>query len=402
MKLSVIFQSAWMALMQNKKRSLLTIIGIVIGIAAVSTIVSIGRGFESYVRDSLQPEEDQELTVEITFFPDDQSLLTDGSSYLFHPQDIRNLESIEGVESADPPEPSEDFVTARGEFNQSSSQLSLNLIEEASDSQVLYGRAIDQLDNIRNNRVVSVPVEFTENFEEIPPEDFVGAGLTIDGLTYTIIGVHEPPQSDSIFAAFIPAEVEIPRQSYQNYHGIDSENYIVVLTIEPGYLPSEIADQAIDLLEEEGTMADQGEYQYFDLTALDDGLSQVLNGITLFIAAIGAISLLIAGIGVMNMMYISVSERTKEIGIRRALGANRGTIRLQFVLEGVMMTTIGGVLGYLFGLIFSSIASIFLPFTVGVDFFTVAISIIVSALIGLVFSFAPANEASKKEIITIL
>ena len=97
-------------------------------------------------------------------------------------------------------------------------------------------------------------------------------------------------------------------------------------------------------------MRQQGEYHVSNMAMMTDGISEVLSSITLFISAVAGISLFIAGVGVMNMMYISVSERTKEIGIRRALGATRGAIRLQFLLEGMTLTLVGSI-GYLLEMI---------------------------------------------------
>ena len=104
----------------------------------------------------------------------------------------------------------------------------------------------------------------------------------------------------------------------------------------------------------------------------------------------------------MNMMYISVAERTSEIGIRRAMGATEKSICLQFLLEGMTITMIGGGIGYTLGMIFASIISLFLPFPVSIDLFTIMLAISVSTLIGLIFSVMPASVAAKKDLIDIL
>ncbi|MFG5498757.1 ABC transporter permease, partial [Enterococcus faecalis] len=108
------------------------------------------------------------------------------------------------------------------------------------------------------------------------------------------------------------------------------------------------------------------------------------------------------GVGVMNMMYISVSERTKEIGIRRALGATRNSIRLQFLLEGLILTISGGIIGYSLGMIFAYGIGSLIKIHVSVDLFTILLAVGVSLFIGLVFSVMPASEAAKKDLIDIL
>ena len=141
---------------------------------------------------------------------------------------------------------------------------------------------------------------------------------------------------------------------------------------------------------------------YFDTSELMKGIGDVLSTITYFISAVAGISLFIAGVGVMNMMYISVSERTKEIGIRRALGATKGNIQLQFLVEGILITTLGGVIGYIFGIGIAKMVSLLLPFDALVDWPTALISVIVSVTIGVVFAFFPAKSAANKNIIDIL
>ena len=144
-----------------------------------------------------------------------------------------------------------------------------------------------------------------------------------------------------------------------------------------------------------------GSYSFVDIAKQIEGISSVLGSITIFISLIAAISLLIAGIGMMNMMYISVSERIKEIGIRRALGGTASDIKKQFLTEGIALTLIGGITGYLLGMIIAYLASMALPFSVRPDLMTVSLAIGISVFIGVVFSYFPASAASKKDLIDI-
>lgn len=161
-------------------------------------------------------------------------------------------------------------------------------------------------------------------------------------------------------------------------------------------------DKVLKQLNVNGESRLQGEYQSYDPSAEIKQLGSMLDQMTLFIGAVAAISLFIAGVGVMNMMYISVSERTKEIGIRRALGANAKSIKQQFLFEGIVLTLSGGVIGYVLGILIAFAASFALPFSVRPDLMTVFISIGTSTLIGICFSYLPASAAAKKELIDIL
>lgn len=397
----VFFKGSWNSLWKNKKRSFLTMIGIVIGIAAVSTIMSIGRGFENYVVQSLNPDEGELLTVDIQFSADDMEWMFETNDPFFSDIDLQMVENIPGVHKAEVEEDDMDFASVTTMVEGEETYLDVVLTDDTGRS-VIAGRSIDMLDNSNESRVVVIPFSLVEDRYETEA-DAVGRGISLSGQLYTIVGVYESDvDSSGLFGDFMSEEIELPTNSYQRYHNTETMNNNMVVTLEKGALPSDVADETVMLLEEEGTMRTLGNYEYLDMSALDDGISEVLGGITLFIASVAGISLFIAGIGVMNMMYISVSERTREIGIRRALGASQGSIRAQFVLEGVLMTSIGGVIGYLLGLLFSFIAAALLPFSVGVDLVTVLISLGVSSLVGLVFSYAPANAASKKEIIDII
>lgn len=398
---TVFFKGAWNALWKNKKRSFLTMVGIVIGIAAVSTIMSIGRGFENYVMESLNPDEGELLTVDVQFMAEDMDWMYETNDPFFSEMDLQMIRNIPGVQEAEIYQAASDYASVTTMVEGEETYLDVVMTEDKGRP-VIAGRSIDMLDNGNESRVAVVPFSVVADRFETEAEA-VGRGITLGDQLYTIVGIYESDlDSSGLLGGFMSEEIELPKNSYQRYHESDTIEDTLTLTVARGSLPSDIAEEAIAVLEEDGAMRTMGTYEHFDMSALDDGISEVLGGITLFIASVAGISLFIAGIGVMNMMYISVSERTKEIGIRRALGASQSSIRAQFVLEGVLMTSIGGVIGYLLGLLFSSIAAALLPFSVGVDLMTVLISLGVSSMVGLIFSYAPANAASKKEIIEII
>lgn len=398
----VLFRGAWQALLNNKKRSFLTMIGIIIGIAAVSTIVSIGLGFERYLVTSLNPEDGERVTVDIWFQADDIEWGIQTNEELFTIQDQQMIEQIEGVKEVAIPTLEMDITSEEAVYGQEVSNQSIDLINEKG-SQVIFGRPLDLIDGELKNRVAVLPYSLAEQWES-DVEYLVDRGVYIGDQQFMIVGIYETfDTGDDLSGGLFQMDaIEVPRSTYEQYNGEEQLNNELEIVLSDGFLPSDVASNVIDRLIEEGSMRQRGTYEYLDLGALDDGIALVLRGITLFIASIAGISLLIAGIGVMNMMYISVSERTKEIGIRRAMGATQRNIRHQFVLEGVLMTSVGGILGYFLGLLFARIATIFLPFVVGVDLLTIGIAVGISMGIGLIFSYAPANAAGKKEIIEIL
>lgn len=194
----------------------------------------------------------------------------------------------------------------------------------------------------------------------------------------------------------------IPKNTYNFYNKAKDNNPSITLYLESGASVSDVSKEVVNYLTENGSMKNYGSYSFFDMGEIMDGISNILYNITKFIALIGGISLFIAGIGMMNMMYISVSERTKEIGIRRALGATKKNITMQFLLEGVVITVIGGILGYIFGLILAFIISAFLPFSAAIEAGPIFIALSISLIIGVVFSYSPAKSAANKNVIEIL
>ncbi len=181
------------------------------------------------------------------------------------------------------------------------------------------------------------------------------------------------------------------------YYGI-----AVLIIIMPFMLYRLATTDIKDQLNKIGSQHASGSYEFFDTAAMLKGITAVIKGITYFIVAVASISLFIAGIGVMNMMYIAVSERTQEIGIRMAVGASQKQILWQFLIEAVMLTLSGGMIGYLAGLGVAMGISAFLPFKASVSLSTFLLAFGTSTVVGLVFGILPAKTASNKNLIDIL
>lgn len=155
-------------------------------------------------------------------------------------------------------------------------------------------------------------------------------------------------------------------------------------------------------LKKSGSEHRSGSYEYFDYGELLKGIGNVISGLTLFVSAIAGISLLIAGVGVMNMMYISASERSQEIGIRMAVGATPAEIMKQFLLESVMLTLTGGIIGLLVGAMDAWLIAMFLPFKPVVTVGSIVGTFAISSIVGIVFGLLPAKSAANKNLIDIL
>lgn len=376
-------------------------LGIIIGIGAVITIISIGNGFQNYVMENLTDEGDESVSIAISFVPKNQNMYEDPNVVFFSTQDISEIKSIDGVKD----------VKFSNEGNESTSQ-SLEVVTrngkvssmvetvKSTNKEIVQGRNLNSLDNDLKQRVAVIGEEKADEILKDYNEK-LGSSITINGLGYKVVGIYkEEDFTMGINVGF--SDISIPKKTYESFESEEKNSPGIQVFIESGVSVKDTAKKVVDKLKTTGSMKDLGTYNYFDISEMLEGISKVLNQITIFIALIGGISLFIAGIGMMNMMFISVSERTKEIGIRRAIGATKGNITMQFLLEGVVVTVIGGIFGYLFGLLMAMVISAFLPFKAAVDVGPIVVALLISLVIGIVFSYAPAKSAANKNVIEIL
>lgn len=398
MRLSVLFSDALNAIKRNKKRSILTMLGIIIGIGAVIAIISIGKGFEYFVTDQFTSDDSKELSTIVQFAPSDSSLYEDENLEFFNGTDFRNIEKVSGVSRVELMTGTAFGDDAQIEMhNGDYDYYSSTKLVDFSNVNIDEGRNLNSIDNETSSRVIVISRDIAEKlFPET--EEYVGRDVEIGGLNYTVVGVF----SDFEMSMTVVYEAYICNNTYMKYMKGNEQSNAIKVFLKEDYNLTDVSKDVVETLKESGSLKDLGEYSFIDLGEMMDSISNVLSSITMFIALIGGISLFIAGIGMMNMMFISVSERTKEIGIRRALGATKRNITTQFLLEGVVLTVIGGILGYFFGLVLALVISNFLPFSVAIEAGPVLVALLISLIIGVVFSYSPAKSAANKNVIEIL
>lgn len=397
MRKYVIFWTALAAIRRNKKRTLLTMLGIIIGISAVIAIMSLGKGFQKEMIESLTEGDNGAVTINLAFQPND-TVNGIGSQKPFNEEDLRRLERIDGVRQA---KISKDETTL--------AYISLNVrnkeqnevIEYAKEckKEIQWGQGFDERDGQIKRKIAVISSRLAKDLYG-NEKAALDEGILLQGQYFTILGIFE---DSSIMNAFSSdASILVPKETYRYYFPESKQNNMIDLVIEEGEEATKVSQKALRFLEEEGSMRQAGSYLSYDMSSMIDQISSALSSITWFISAVAGISLFIAGIGIMNMMYISVSERNREIGIRRALGATKQEIMLQFLMEGMTITIVGGIIGYLLGMIFAALLSLILPFSASVDVETVLLAVGVSGLIGLVFSVMPASQAAKKDLTQVM
>ncbi len=398
MNLYVNMRSAWKAIKNNRKRSVLTMIGIIIGISSVITILAIGRGFEKDTVKNLTKSDSKNVEIQLNFTTSDTSLY-DTNTKFFQDVDLSTVRNVEGIKKADYSKIDEEQIYKDLSIRGNKKNKQIKLID-SEGKKVSIGRNLTGQDSELLNKVATIDsVTAKELFNT--PERALGKGIEIEQELFRVVGVFPGEEPDNLFS-LSNTNIEIPKDTYHYYFKSEKNTSSLTLTLEEGVKPDKVTSKVIKQLKDKGSLRHLGEYEVLDTAMLTKGIGQILSTITYFITAVAGISLFIAGVGVMNMMYISVSERTKEIGIRRALGATRKSIMLQFLLEGLILTISGGIIGYLLGMVFAYGIGSLIKVHVSVDLFTIILAVGVSSVIGLVFSVMPASEAAKKDLIDIL
>ncbi|MCT3055407.1 FtsX-like permease family protein [Leuconostoc citreum] len=392
MQIRELFVSACRSLLSNKRRSVLTMVGIVIGIAAVITILALGDGARLAMMKNLQADTSGKQSTEIQFVSKNDSKVSG-----FSDDDLNRIRENDKVTKVNVQSDDHGILSATGNINGKNIDSTTYLAQSANQKFLTTGRGISKQDILVGNPVALVSQRIAKKGYETV-KNALNAGIDINGTTYTIIGILS---NDAVQGSYQNYDVVLPRQVFETNTNNGAANTLK-LTFTTGTNVSKETQKIVDQLNSSGSQHNTGDYQFYDMAAMLKGISAVIKGITYFIVAVASISLFIAGIGVMNMMYIAVSERTQEIGIRMAVGASQNQILWQFLIEAVLLTLSGGMIGYLGGLGIAMGISVFLPFKASVSLATFILAFGTSTVVGLVFGILPAKTASNKNLIDIL
>ncbi|HIY61845.1 MAG TPA: ABC transporter permease [Candidatus Eisenbergiella pullistercoris] len=379
-------QLSWENIRSNKMRTLLTTLGIIIGVTAVISLITIVNGAISTVMDEFSSLGAGTLSVSITGTPL-KSGLTEN--------DLESLGELDNVAGLSP------TISATGMAARNQDLLDAVSIQGKSEvyyehnNLVTVGRAINRTDVEDQAYVCVIDQDIAENL--FAGENPVGKTLTLNGATYTVIGL-EGENSDlmasmSGFGTSSDGTVTIP---YTTARKITGQKNISSLEI---YIENtDYTDQLSD--EVEGVLyqafnQNEDSYFVFAMDSLLDTMNEMMSMLTYMLAGIASIALLVGGIGIMNMMLVSVSERKQEIGLRKAMGATPGRIQMQFLLESVVLSLIGGIIGVILGLLISVAAAALMDTDFVFSVSAVALGVGFSTAVGIIFGWAPARKASR-------
>jgi putative ABC transport system permease protein len=411
MKLKYSFKTSIIGLKVNKVRSFLTILGIVIGISSIILIFSIGKGAENLILDQLGGIGAETIIIRPGQEPKG---LNDFAESIFQDslktRDVEALQRKENVPHLSQIAPAvivPGSVSYKGEtFKSTNFGWSAELMQEMYGAELETGIIFGERE-IRSKASVAIIGSDVKD-ELFPYEDPLGKNIKIKERNFRVIGVLAPRGSISGFN--IDQVVVIPYSTAQKYLlGIDYYNEIILKADSPENVDITVKDIEATLRETHGiTDPDKDDFFVITQEGMVDQIGTILSVLTIFLSAVVGIALVVGGVGVMNIMLVSVTERTKEIGLRKAIGATNKDIMTQFLFESVILTVLGGIVGILIGASFSFLTSIILTnfadldwsfsFSYGAAFLAIA----VSAFIGLLFGIYPARKASHKSPIEAL
>ncbi len=391
---------AFHSLFLNKTRSFLTMLGIIIGVGAVVAMLSIGTGAQESVISSVQdigsnlvivtpgnPEEEEQMMGPQMMFSGDTAELG--------PDDVKAIErNAELVTQVAPVVFGGGIVSYLNKNTQpqiySSTENGLELYNMEIERGKFYNRG--DVSSSSNVAVIGQTV-LKKLFNNVDP---IGKIIKINGQNFKVIGTLEPRGTDS-FGNDQDNVVTIPVTTAQSkLFGSDSYNMILAQSVN-----EELIDDATEEIKEilrrsrNIRIGEKNDFRVRNQTQILDVVSTITNIFTVVIAGIASISLLVGGIGIMNIMLVSVTERTREIGIRKAIGAKNRDILVQFLVESIVLSVTGGIFGILFAILISIIVNNFTVLETSITTMPIIIALSFSTAVGLFFGIYPAMRAAR-------
>ncbi|HJC31767.1 MAG TPA: ABC transporter permease [Candidatus Anaerobutyricum faecale] len=381
---------AWKSISSNKMRSFLTMLGIIIGVLALVVLVSLVSGATSSVNDQISSMGANLIQVSVMDDKDKPVKLSDLED-LAEEEEIRETAPVAQINSTASSTYAEETAVVYG---------TTGAYSDIMQQELYSGRFLKNTDVDNHTNVAVINAGLAT--EVLGRMDVVGETIKLDGVSYMVVGVLQADDSDTsttqTYEAYIP------------YTSLVRLTDSVSMEITSFYV-SAVSEESLDPAEKVVTEMlmerfdqDEDAFTVINQSTIMEAMESVNSILSLLLGGIAGISLLVGGIGIMNIMLVSVTERTREIGIRKAIGAGRGVIMLQFLIEALMISLMGCAIGILLSWITLQVISV-----IGKDSMTFALSpgvvwiaVAFSILIGVVFGIYPANKAAKKKPIDAL
>ncbi|WP_273419233.1 ABC transporter permease [Veillonella caviae] len=388
------FLMAWASLIANKLRSILTMLGIIIGVAAVIALVSIGNGVKQDIQDSISSLGSNLLMV-MPGAPRTPGVRpTAGSQKTLKVSDYEAIAKLDGVKAASP-YTAGSYVAIYQSKNWTTSVSGVNYnFQDVNNWNMQEGRFISEKNVQNRERIAVVGQTVVKNL--FAGEDPVGKEIRVKNIPFRVIGVLESKgngtmgndQDDVIFIPYTTA--------MERVEGVDYLRMIYVVAKDENGI-DRLQSDIENLLRVRHGIKDPelDNFNIQNMKSIMNTMEQTTGTLTLFLGAVAAISLVVGGIGIMNIMLVSVTERTREIGIRKALGATYNVIVTQFLIEAVVISLMGGIVGIALGIGASHLIGTLSGMSTVISIPTIILSFGFSMAIGLVFGIYPARKAAK-------
>ena len=388
------FRMALRSIGANKLRAMLTMLGIIIGVAALVVLVSLVNGATTSVTDAVSSIGNDLLTVTISDDKGDPVHLEDLDTW------VREMKEVDGMAPTASASVTGKYGADNATFTLYGTTPSYYTIEGL---ELALGRFLNRADVDNNTRVCIISYKAATDL--VGFVDCVGQELSFDGMKYTIVGVLSENENMTASMSRSRLSAYIPYTSLMRLSSTVTDAVTGFVVSASDSTSMDEAEDAVTELLNERFEEDEDAFSVDSMNVMESAMSSITSILSILLGGIAGISLVVGGIGIMNIMLVTVTERTREIGIRKAIGANRGTILMQFLMEAVVLCMLGCAIGIFLSWVILKIAavvasSLSMSFTLNGTVVLIAVGF--CFLIGVVFGLYPANKAAKMKPIDAL
>ena len=404
MQLIEAFRLALQSLWGNKLRSILTLLGVIIGVGSVITVVTLTNGAKSFVTSKINSYGAAVITI--SKMP--QTFITIEEYLSFQKRKDVTIDDYRAVLS--------DCRLCRTVGAQrnsvgkivfgTKSTTDTNIrgwtwtMPSMSNLNIDLGRSFTEVEDEHATHVAIVGSDIVDNV--LGPGDPLGKEIRVDGSPYTVVGVGE--RQGKMLGMSMDNWVAVPLSAFLHSYGSHASMTVFVNAGGGGEVMEAVSDELRTIMRARRHLApnDADAFSIDSSATFQNLLGKILNSFGAVVASIASISLVVGGIVIMNIMLVAVTERTREIGVRKALGARRHDILMQFLIESATVSLVGGIIGVVSGIVAAKLITLAIAFPSSIEYWSIVVSLFVSTAVGLFFGIYPAYKASELDPITAL